>query len=238
MMRHLDRVDSLKIDRKGRFDFVSEVDHAAEQIIIDTIHRAYPNHAILGEEGGAQGEHDIQWVIDPLDGTTNYLHQLPHFCTSIGVLEKGELAHAIIYDPFKEDLFTATRGGGAQLNRRRIRVTTMRRLDQALIGTGEPVNDEQLLQDYLPQLHRVTNQGAAIRRCGAAALDLAYVACGRLDGFWEMNLKPWDIAAGMLLVSEAGGVVRGLGQGDPYETGCLAASNPKLIEPLLDAVKG
>ncbi len=238
MMRHLDRIDRLRIDRKGRFDFASEVDLAAERLIIDTIHKAYPNHAILGEEGGALGDHDIQWIIDPLDGTTNYLHQIPHFCVSIGVLEKGELAHAVIYDPYKDDLFTASKGKGAQLNRRRLRVSTMKRLDQAVIGTGEPVNDADLLEKYLPQLVRVSSAGAAIRRAGAAALDLAYVACGRLDGFWELNLKPWDIAAGMLLVSEAGGVIRELRGGDPLQSGNIAAANPKLIDSLCEAVKG
>ena len=238
MMRHLDRLDRVRIDRKGRFDFVSEVDHAAERIIIDTIHRAYPDHAILGEESGALGEHDIQWIVDPLDGTTNYLHQMPHFCVSIGILDKGELAHAVVYDPFKEDLFTASRGSGAQLNRRRLRVSTMKRLDQALIATGEPLNDEDALHGYLPQLDRVTRSGAAIRRTGSAALDLAYVACGRLDGFWETHLKPWDIAAGMLLVTEAGGTVRELDDGDPMRSGHLAAANPRLIEPLLAAVRG
>lgn len=238
MMRHLDRIDRLKIDRKGRYDFVSDVDRACEEIIIATIHKAYPDHAILGEEGGALGEHDIQWIVDPLDGTTNYLHQVPHFCTSIGILDKGELAHAIIYDPFKEELFTASRGRGAQLNRRRLRVANARRLDQSLIATGEPLEDADLLERYLPQLNRVTSAGAAIRRTGSAALDLAYVACGRLDGFWEMNLKPWDITAGMLMVQEAGGSVRELNGGNVLATGHIAAANQKLIEPLLSSVHG
>ncbi len=237
-MRHLDRIDRLQIERKGRFDFVSNVDHAAEQAIIDTIHRAYPDHAILGEEGGALGQHQLEWIIDPLDGTTNYLHQIPHFCTSIGILDKGELAHAIIYDPFKEELFTASRGNGAQLNRRRLRVSTMKSLDQAVIATGEPLNDGELLDRYLPQLERVSRSGCAIRRTGSAALDLAYVASGRMDGFWELNLKPWDIAAGMLLVQEAGGTVRELSGGDALKTGNIATANQKLIDPLLAAITG
>ena len=167
MMRHLDRVDQLKIDRKGRYDFVSDVDHRAEQAIIETIHRSYPDHAILGEETGEHGDHEVQWVIDPLDGTTNYLHQIPHFCTSIGIVDRGELAHAIIYDPFKEELFTASKGRGAQLNRRRIRVSGTRRLDQALITTGEPLDEGPRMDRYLPQLERITKGGGGIRRTGS-----------------------------------------------------------------------
>ncbi len=235
-MRHLDRIDRLKIDRKGQNDFVSDVDRACEDTIISTIRKAYPDHAILGEESGLSGAHDIQWVVDPLDGTTNYLHQFPHFCVSIGILDKGDLAHAIIYDPFKEELFTASRGRGAQLNRRRLRVANAKRLDQALIGTGEPVGGGELLQRYQPQLSRVTGAGAAIRRSGSAALDLAYVACGRLDGFWELNLKPWDISAGLLMVQEAGGSSRELSGGNPLATGHIAAANQKLIDPLLKTI--
>ncbi|ORE88332.1 inositol-1-monophosphatase [Oceanococcus atlanticus] len=238
MMRHLDRVDQLKIDRKGRYDFVSDVDHRAEQAIIETIHRAYPDHAILGEESGEHGEHEVQWIIDPLDGTTNYLHQIPHFCTSIGIVDRGELAHAIVYDPFKEELFTASKGRGAQLNRRRIRVSGARRLDQALITTGEPLDEGPRMDRYLPQLERVTKGGGGIRRSGSAALDLAYVAAGRYDGFWELNLKPWDIAAGILLVREAGGAVQELAGGDPLKSGDIAAANTRLIEPLMAAIAG
>ena len=238
MMRHLDRVDQLKIDRKGRYDFVSDVDHRAEQAIIETIHRAYPDHAILGEESGEHGEHEVQWIIDPLDGTTNYLHQIPHFCTSIGIVDRGELVHAIVYDPFKEELFTASKGRGAQLNRRRIRVSGARRLDQALITTGEPLDEGPRMDRYLPQLERVTKGGGGIRRSGSAALDLAYVAAGRYDGFWELNLKPWDIAAGILLVREAGGAVQELAGGDPLKSGDIAAANTRLIEPLMAAIAG
>ena len=238
MMRHLDRVDQLNVDRKGRFDFVSDVDRRAELAIIETIHKAYPDHAILGEESGHHGDHELQWVIDPLDGTTNYLHQLPHFCTSIGILDRGELAHAIIFDPLKDELFTASKGRGAQLNRRRLRVTSTKRLDQALIATGEPIEEGPRLERYLPQLDRVVKAGGGIRRMGAAALDLAYVAAGRIDGFWELNLKPWDIAAGMLLVSEAGGSVLELDDGDAMKTGNIIASNQKLIQPFKDTVLG
>ena len=226
----------MQIDRKGRFDFVSEVDRNAEAKIIEIIHRAYPDHAILGEESGAHGEHALQWVIDPLDGTTNYLHGLPHFCTSIAVLDRGEPVHAIIYDPVKEELFTASKGSGAQLNRRRIRVSPGKQLDQALIGTGEPMTPGDALERYRPQLLRIIEQGGGIRRAGSAALDLAYVACGRLDAFWELGLKPWDIAAGILLVQEAGGSCRELQGGDLLETGDIAAANPKLIDPLLAAL--
>lgn len=238
MMRHLDRVDQLKIDRKGRFDFVSDVDRRAELAIIETIHKAYPDHAILGEESGHHGEHELQWVIDPLDGTTNYLHQLPHFCTSIGILDRGELAHAIVFDPFKDELFTASKGRGAQLNRRRLRVSNCKKLDQALIATGEPLDQGPRLERYLPQLQRTTLATGGIRRQGSAALDLAYVAAGRLDGYWQLDLKPWDIAAGMLLVSEAGGVVRELDDADAFKTGNLIVANQKLIQPFQDTVLG
>ncbi len=238
MMRHLDRVDQLQIDRKGRFDFVSDVDRRAELAIIETIHRAYPDHAILGEESGHHGEHELQWVIDPLDGTTNYLHQLPHFCTSIGILDRGELAHAIVFDPFKDELFTASKGRGAQLNRRRLRVSSCKKLDQALLATGEPLEAGARLDRYLPQMDRVVRACGGIRRQGSAALDLAYVAAGRLDGYWELNLKPWDIAAGMLLVSEAGGSVRELDDGDALKTGNIIAANQKLIQPFQDTVLG
>lgn len=226
----MDRVDQLQVDRKGRYDFVSDVDRRAEQAIIEAIHKAYPQHAILGEESGEHGDNEIQWIIDPLDGTTNYLHGIPHFCTSIGVLEKGQLSHAIVFDPVKDELFTASRGRGAQLNRRRLRVTGVRKLEQALIATGEPLEAGPRLERYLPQNARVVHASGGVRRMGSAALDLAYVAAGRLDGFWELNLKPWDIAAGILLVSEAGGSVRELDGADVMQTGNVVATNNKLID--------
>jgi myo-inositol-1(or 4)-monophosphatase len=238
IMRHLDRADSLKIARKGRNDFVSEVDRGAEAEIVHTIRKAYPDHAILAEEGGASGEHDFLWIIDPLDGTTNFLHGFPHFAVSIGVQHKGKLQHGVIYAPCTQDLYVATRGSGAVLNNRKIRVSKTSALDESLIGTGVPIRAGANLDEYLPQLRAVVEKTAGVRRAGAAALDLAYVAASRLDAFWEMRLHPWDMAAGILLVEEAGGVVSELyGNGDPMKTGNIFAANPKMFEQLAPLLK-
>lgn len=238
MLRHLDRVDQLRIDRKGHFDFVSDVDRAAEQEVIDIIHRAYPSHAILAEESDPIGDHDIEWIIDPVDGTTNYLHKIPHFCVSIGVREKGELAHGVVYDPIKDEMFTASRGQGALLNRRRIRVSATKHLDQALIATGEPVSKGPRWERYQPQLLRMIPQVGGIRRAGSAALDLAYVAAGRLDGYWELGLQPWDMAAGIVLVQEAGGTVEDLDGQDVIASGNILASNPRLLAMARSTING
>ena len=204
IMRNLDRVDQLQIERKGRNDFVTQVDRGAEAEIIKTIRKAYPQHAVLGEEGGQDGEHEVLWIIDPLDGTTNFLHGLPHFAVSIGIQVKGKLEHGVIYAPCTQDLYCASRGSGATLNNRRIRVSGSTDLSSALIGTGVPIRAANL-DAYLPMLRKVVENTAGVRRAGSAALDLAYVAAGRLDFFWEFGLKPWDMAAGRLLVVEAGG---------------------------------
>ena len=242
IMRHLDRADALKVTRKGRNDFVSEVDRGAEAEIVHTIRKAYPDHAVLAEEGGADGSHDVLWIIDPLDGTTNFLHGLPHFAVSIGVQVKGKLQHAVIYAPCTQDLYVGTRGNGAILNGRKMRVSKTASLDESLVGTGIPIRAGANLDDYLPQLRAIVEKTAGVRRAGAAALDLAYVAAGRLDAFWELNLKPWDMAAGILLVEEAGGVVSELyGKGDPLKTGNIFAANPKMYEqlaPVLKTAKG
>ena len=236
IMRNLDRVDQLQITRKARNDFVSEVDRNAEREIIAIIRRAYPQHAILGEEGGADGEHEVRWIIDPLDGTTNFLHRLPHFAVSIGVQVKGRLEHGVIYAPCTQDLYCASRGSGAQLNNRRIRVSGTIDMNSALIGTGVPIRAANL-DAYLPMLRHVVETTAGIRRAGSAALDLAYVAAGRLDAFWELNLKPWDIAAGLVLVQEAGGMVSEIyGNGDPLASGHVLAATPKLHQPLAEAL--
>src|SRR5689334_23136531 len=198
IMRHLDRADALKVTRKGRNDFVSEVDRGAEAEIIHTIRKAYPEHAVLAEEGGADGKHDYLWIIDPLDGTTNFLHGFPHFAVSIAVQHKGKLQHGVIYAPCTQDLYCATRGGGAVLNNRKIRVSKTSVMDESLVGTGVPIRAGANLDQYLPQLRVVVEKTAGVRRAGSAALDLAYTACGRLDAFWEMNLNAWDMAAGVL----------------------------------------
>jgi myo-inositol-1(or 4)-monophosphatase len=233
IMRHLDRSDQLNIARKARNDFVSDVDRGAEAEIIHTIRKAHPDHAVLAEEGGASGESDWLWIIDPLDGTTNFLHGFPHFAVSIGVQHKGKLQLGVIYAPCTQDLYIAQRGSGAVLNSRKIRVSKTSTLDDSLVGTGVPIKAGEHLDDYLPQLRAIVEKTAGVRRAGAAALDLAYVACGRLDAFWELNLKPWDMAAGILLIQEAGGVVSELyGGDDPMKTGHIFAANPKLHEQL------
>lgn len=239
IMHHLSRVDQITVTAKQRNDFVTEVDQAAEREIIRIIQRAHPDHAIVGEETGEQGEGDAKWIIDPLDGTLNYIHGFPQFAVSIAMMERGQIEHAVVYAPFTQELFTASRGAGAQLDGRRIRVSRVRTLERALIGTGFPnrPEHEQALDRHLRQLRAVTTQSSGIRRAGAAALDLAFVAAGRLDGFWEMGLKPWDVAAGMLLITEAGGMVAGLGDDDILRTGNLVVGNPKILTALKRAVE-
>ncbi len=235
-MRNLDRVPQLQVDRKGRNDFVTQVDLAAEREIIQTIHRAYPQHAILGEEGGMIGENEVVWIVDPLDGTTNFLHQLPHFAVSIGIQVKGRMEHGVVYAPCTQDLYIGSRGVGATLNNRKIRVSGCKEMDESLVGTGVPLR-EGTLETYAPMLKNIVANTAGIRRAGSAALDLAYVASGRLDAFWELDLKPWDIAAGMVLVEEAGGFITEVhGRKDVLNTGNILAATPKLhpaLEQLL-----
>ena len=231
--RHAERVEQLQIEKKGRNDFVTLVDRGAETEIVNIIRKNYPDHAILAEEGGASGDSEVTWIIDPLDGTTNFLHRLPHYAVSIGIQVKGVLSHGVIYAPCTQDLYTASRGEGAQLNNRKIRVSPCKALEQALVGTGVPIRSERL-DDYLPQLKNIVGQTAGVRRAGAASLDLAYVAAGRLDAFWELNLKPWDVAAGIVLVQEAGGVVSEIyGSDDVLHTGNILAANTKL-HPLVE----
>lgn len=235
--RSMDRVSDLTIREKELNDYVSEVDVAAEQSIIEVIHAAYPDHAILGEEGGVLGEHDIQWIIDPLDGTRNFLHGFPHYAVSIAVSEKGKLQHGIIYDPLRKELFTASKGSGARLNDRKIRVTQLNGIEKALLGTGFPYKKMDKLDVYLDSFRAIFRNSGGVRRAGSAALDLAYVASGRLDGFWEFGLSPWDIAAGIVLIREAGGLVGDLQGGENYmKTGDIVAGNPKIFKALLKAV--
>jgi myo-inositol-1(or 4)-monophosphatase len=237
IVKSLSRLDSLKIDSKGRNDFVSEIDRQSEADIIATIHRSYPQHAILAEESGRSGTDDHVWIIDPLDGTTNFLHGFPVFCVSIAVEHRGRLQHAVVYDPMRQEFFTASRGEGAQLEGRKIRVSAQRGLEGSLIGTGMPFRaGVDYVDDYLAMLKVVMSTAAGVRRPGAAALDLAYVAAGRLDGFWEFGLKPWDTAAGTLLIQEAGGRVGTLA-GAEYALGPnIVAGNPKVYEALLEAL--
>ena len=234
IVREMDRTRDISIETKGQNDFVTEVDKNAEGIIISVIKNAYPEHAFLAEESGQEGENDYLWIIDPLDGTTNFLHGFPHFSVSIALQNKGVLEQAVIYDPLKQELFTASKGKGAQLNNRKIRVSIKKTLDGALLGTGFPYNNESVMQQFIESYKNLFPNVAGIRRAGVASLDLAYVACGRLDGFWEFNLRPWDIAAGALIIQEAGGINAELTGGADYmETGNIISANPKMIKAML-----
>ncbi len=237
IVRNVDRVPSLNVKAKGRNDFVSEIDHMAERDIIETVRRHYPDHGFLCEESGRSGGDEFVWIIDPLDGTTNFLHGFPTFAVSIGVEHRGRLEHAVIYDPMRQELFTASRGDGAQLDGRRIRVSKQLTLDGALIGTGFPYRaNARWIDDYMAMLKTVMQATAGIRRPGAASLDLAYVAAGRVDGFWEIGLSPWDTAAGTLLITEAGGRIGTL-TGEPYaQGGHVIAGTPKVFEALVECI--
>jgi myo-inositol-1(or 4)-monophosphatase len=237
IVRELDRVGDISIDTKGKNDFVTEVDRKAEQIIIETIKNAYPDHAFLGEETGKSGESDFFWIIDPLDGTTNFLHGIPHFAVSIALEHKGRLDQAVIYDPVKQELFTASKGKGAQLNNKKIRVSPRKTLDGALLATGFPFGDNQSVEKFIASFKALYPEIAGIRRPGVASLDLAYVACGRFDGFWEYGLKPWDIAAGALIIQEAGGINSDMSGGENYmESGNIISANPKIMKAILQKI--
>ncbi len=234
-------LDQVRVSRKGHNDFVSEVDQAAEQAIIDVLKQAYPDHAVLAEESGASAnlhdENDNVWIIDPLDGTTNFIHGFPQYAVSIALRQRGQITQAVVYDPTRNELFTATKGEGAFLNNKRIRVAKRDKLADALIGTGFPYSDLSGLDEYLKMFKAMTEKSSGLRRPGSAALDLAYVAAGRLDGFFEKNLKPWDMAAGALLISEAGGIVAGFsGEADYLDSGHVIAASPKVFVQMLNVL--
>jgi len=236
IVKSLSRLDSLKVDSKGRNDFVTDIDRKAEADIIATIRRSHPQHAILAEESGRSGNDEFVWIIDPLDGTTNFLHGFPTFAVSIAVEQKGRLQHAVVYDPMRQEFFTASRGDGAQLEGKKMRVSTQRTLEGSLIGTGFPFREGANIDAYLAILKVIMSTAAGVRRPGAASLDLAYVAAGRIDGFWEFGLSPWDTAAGTLLIQEAGGRV-GTPAGAEYALGSnIVAGNPKIYQALLEAI--
>jgi myo-inositol-1(or 4)-monophosphatase len=237
IVRSLVRLESLEITSKGRNDYVSEIDRSAEREIIDIVRKHYPEHAILAEESGRSGEHDTVWIIDPLDGTTNFLHGFPVFAVSIAVEQRGRLEIGVVYDPMRQEVFTAARGAGAHLENHRMRVSKQRTLEGALLATGFPYRqDEPYADNYFAMLRTLSAQAAGIRRPGSAALDLAYVAAGRVDGFWELGLKPWDTAAGTLLIQEAGGRVGTL-DGAVYQLGAnIVAGAPKVYEALILAL--
>jgi myo-inositol-1(or 4)-monophosphatase len=233
-------LELLTVTSKGPKDFVSEVDREAERQVVETLLAAYPDHAILAEEGtakGANADAENVWIIDPLDGTTNYLHGFPQYCVSIALAHRGQVTQAVIYDPCRNDLFTATRGRGAFLNDRRIRVSRRTHLRDCLVGTGFPFRNGSYLDTYLKMMKTMIESTAGLRRPGAAALDLAYVAAGFYDGFWEVGLNAWDVAAGSLLVQESGGLIGDLsGEGDFLHGGQVIAANPKVFAQMVTAL--
>jgi len=240
--RATEHLDNLEVIEKSTNDFVTEIDKAAEKEVIYHISKAHPDHSFLGEEGGLQGNanSDYQWIIDPIDGTTNFVRGIPHFAISIACLHKGQLLHAVVLDPIRREEFTASRGKGAQLNGRRMRVSSRKSLDGALIGTGIPFKSrsEAYIPAYSRSLEAVAKQTAGIRRAGAASLDLAYVAAGRMDAFWEIGLSQWDLAAGVLLIRESGGLISDFtGGNDFFKSGNIVAGNPKCFKGLLQTVQ-
>ena len=236
--RAAENIEQLKIQHKTKNDLVSEVDHAAEAEIINSLQKIYPDHAFLAEESGRIGESDYEWIIDPLDGTTNFLHGFPVYAVSIALAYKKQLQVAVVYDPCRNDLFTASRGSGAYLNEKRIRVSKRDKLIDCLIGTGFPFRANSDVDSYGEMFKALALKTAGIRRPGAAALDLANVAAGRLDGFWEICLSPWDMAAGALLIKEAGGLVGDLdGDSEYMDSGKIVTGNPKIFAQLLSTLR-
>lgn len=235
IIRHMEQLDRIKINTKSHDETFSEVDIKAEQAIMQTIHKAYPNHGFIAEESGVyQEDADTVWIIDPLDGTGNYLHGFPFFAVSIAVKIKDRIEHGVVYDPLRYECFSASRGSGARLNDRRIRVSKQTQLSAALLSTGFSFRNQALADRYLPTFKALYGQCAGLRRTGAAALDLAYVAAARVDGFWELGLRPWDMAAGTLLIKEAGGLVGDPQGGESYlKQGDVIAGTPKIFKALL-----
>ena len=239
IVRGLARFEGVETATKGVNDFVTSIDRAAEAAIIETLGEAYPHHAFLAEESGASANSsDVLWIIDPLDGTTNFMHGFPTFAVSIACQIRGRLEHAVVFDVMRQELFTASRGEGAQLDGRKIRVSKQATLEGALIATGFPYRaDSPWLDEYLAMRKSVMTRAAGLRRPGAAAIDLAYVAAGRVDGFWEMGLKPWDTAAGTLLITEAGGRVGTLTGEEYKQGGHIVGGTPKVFAALVAAIQ-
>lgn len=234
--RNYETPDAVETSQKGSNDFVTNVDKGAESLIVETIRASYPQHTIITEESGelAGEDQDVQWVIDPLDGTTNFIKRLPHFAVSIAVRVKGRTEVAVVYDPMRNELFTATRGQGAQLNGYRLRGSNSRDLDGTILATGFPFKAKQHSDSYMKIVSKLFTRCADFRRTGSAALDLAYVAAGRVDGFFEIGLRPWDFAGGELLVREAGGLVCDFTGGHNYiSTGNIVAGNPRVVKNML-----
>jgi myo-inositol-1(or 4)-monophosphatase len=236
--------ERIQVTRKQHNDFVTEVDQAAENAIIETLKEAFPDHGFLAEETGEiqslsqTDQPNHVWIIDPLDGTTNFIHGFPQYAVSIALAVDGVTQQAVVYDPNRDELFTATRGAGAYLNNRRLRVAGRLKISEALIGTGFPYREDQDVEAYLEIFAQMTRQCAGLRRPGAASLDLAYVAAGRLDAFFEQGLKPWDMAAGVLLITEAGGLVGNYAGEESYlQSGEIMAANPRLFAQMVNALR-
>lgn len=238
IVRSADSVGTLKINVKNKNDFVTEVDKRAEQEIINTLLTAFPDHGILGEESGYTNQDaDYIWIIDPLDGTTNFIHGFPHYAVSIALAKNNVLQQAVIYDPIRQDLFTASRGKGATYNNMRLRVSRQIKLKGSFLGTGFPFKNRNNIEPYLDIFRDIFSETSGVRRAGAASLDLAYVAAGKLDGFFEIGLKPWDFSAGVLMIQEAGGVVTDFdGTHNFLKTGNIVCGNPKMHRILLDKI--
>ena len=240
IVRGFENRDDLQLQEKGSNDYVTHIDKEAEKAIIYKIRQSYPNHSFLGEESGeTEGEDsDFQWIIDPLDGTTNFIKGIPHFAVSIALLYKGRLDQAVIFDPIRGEIFTASRGKGAQLNGYRIRVTKPRDLTDTVLATGLPFKNKQQYGEFALSLNKIFHECGDVRRAGSAALDMAYVAAGRHDGYWERGIKCWDIAAGELLVRESGGLVTDFaGNNDPLYKGEVVAGSPKVVQGLVKHLK-
>lgn len=240
IVRAFEQQDKIEVTSKGLNDFVTNVDKAAEEAIIEIISKAYPKHSIVSEECGAiEGEDkDFQWVIDPLDGTTNFVKGIPHFAVSIALKVNGKLEQAVIFDPIRGELFTASRGAGAQLDGKRIRVSKAKDLSGTLLATGFPFKQKHQTTAYLAIFSDLFLQVSDMRRAGSAALDLAYIAAGRMEGFWEMGLKPWDTAAGQLIAKEAGAVISDFEGGDNFDkSGNIVVATPKVLGAILKTIR-
>ncbi|MEO2268038.1 inositol-1-monophosphatase [Pseudoalteromonas pernae] len=240
ILRACEDLSKVEATQKGTNDFVTSVDKEAEAVIRETILKAYPNHSIVGEELGQHegSDADYLWVVDPLDGTTNFIQDIPHFAVSIALKVKGRIEQAVVYDPIRGELFTASRGQGAQLNSKRIRVSNAKDLSGTVIATGFPFKQKHHMDAYLDAFKALFVHTSDIRRAGSAALDMAYVAAGRVDGFFEIGLKPWDTAAGQLLVKEAGGLVMDFAGGANFEkSGNIVCGSPKLAQALVKEIR-
>ncbi len=237
--RGFENRSDLLTEAKGENDFVTRIDKEAEQAIIQKIQQSYPEHSFVGEEGGVvQGDDTFKWIIDPLDGTTNFIKGIPHFSVSIALMVKGRIDQAVVFDPIRGELFTASKGAGAQLNGFRIRTGTAKELRGTILATGFPFKQKDTAADFMQSFNTIFSQCGDVRRCGSAALDLAYVAAGRYDGYWERGIKPWDIAAGELLVRESGGLVTDFSGGnDPMHKSEIVAGNPKVVQALVKHLK-